>query len=248
MFLGLIDGDGYIEIGPQKQYNISSLNKPTIRIRLVIRLHNRDKEFLIWLTKVLGVGSISNLIDVNQTRLIFSKKDLVSIIIPLIKLFDLKFLTKNRINQFALLTYILNNNIRYWNEVNFTAPKLEYSVQEILNLHFFTNWVVGFTIAEGSFFLKKSGGAFYQIKQKSIENYNIIKAIGILIANKEINVKPDSADCYQLSLSSKADIQEVINFFSAKETQLYGYKSIQYKEWLINLKLLNRYKDIIIPI
>jgi hypothetical protein len=73
-FIGLVDGDGYIEIGPQKQYNKSSISKPksTVRARLVIRLHTRDTALLIYLTKVLGVGSISSLKSVNQTRLIFA--------------------------------------------------------------------------------------------------------------------------------------------------------------------------------
>ncbi len=75
-FMGLVDGDGYIEIGPQKQYNKSSLApKSNIRARLVIRLHNKDKNLLVNLTKVLGVGSISNLDSISQTRLIFYKKD-----------------------------------------------------------------------------------------------------------------------------------------------------------------------------
>ena len=112
MFMGLVDGDGYIEIGPQKQYN-NSITKPksTMRARLVIRLHTRDTTLLIYLTKVLGIGSISELKSKNQTRLIFSKKDLSTVIIPLIKKYDLYFLTKNRSNQFALLNYILDNNI-----------------------------------------------------------------------------------------------------------------------------------------
>jgi hypothetical protein len=84
-FMGPCLVDGYIEIGPQKQYNKSSLApKSTVRARLVIRLHNKDKDLLVNLTKVLGVGSISNLDSISQTRLIFSKKDLVNVIVPLI--------------------------------------------------------------------------------------------------------------------------------------------------------------------
>ena len=55
MFKGLVDGDGYIERGPQKQYNKSSIiPRSTIRARLVLRLHSRDIEFITYLTKVLG--------------------------------------------------------------------------------------------------------------------------------------------------------------------------------------------------
>jgi hypothetical protein len=115
MFMGLVDGDGYIEIGPQKQYQkvTKILARSTIRARLVIRLHNKDKELLEFISNVLKTGSISKLYTVNQTRLIFSKKDLVNIIIPLIKLYKLQFLTYNRIQQYNILNYIIDYNIMH---------------------------------------------------------------------------------------------------------------------------------------
>lgn len=247
MFMGLVDGDGYIEIGPQKQYNSLNNAKSTIRARLVIRLHERDMPLLKYLTEVLGVGSISNLVSKNQTRLIFSKKDLIRVIIPLIKKYELKFLTSNRFCQYDLLNYIIDNNIIHWENVKYTPTMPSYSVQHLLNLSFFVNWVVGFTIAEGSFGMKNNGSAFFQIKQKGTENYNILKAISLLIVNKELNVKPDSVNCYQLSLISQNDIQKVVIFFSNPSTYLYGYKLIQYNEWLELLKRSNRYKNTIIP-
>jgi hypothetical protein len=42
IFIGVLDGDGYIEIGPQKQFN----SKSTIRSRIVLRLEKKDKEIL----------------------------------------------------------------------------------------------------------------------------------------------------------------------------------------------------------
>lgn len=246
-FIGLVDGDGYIEIGPQKQYNKSNklLVKSTIRARLVIRLHNRDSALLTNFSTVLGVGSISSLVSVNQTRLIFSKKDLSTVILPLMKLYDLQFLTFNRIKQFALLNYILDNNIVHWGNVKFTSTVLNLSEEDILNLHFFTDWLIGFTVAEGSFGIKKNGSAFYSIKQKGIENYNVIKAICKIITGKEARpIKADIADCFQLTLSSKLDVQKVIDFFSSPKNSLFGYKLLQYNLWLDALKTSKRYKEI----
>lgn len=247
MFMGLVDGDGYIEIGPQKQYNkTSNVPKSTIRARLVIRLHTRDTAFLTYLTKVLGVGSISSLKSVNQTRLIFTKKDLSTIIIPLIKSYNLHFLTFNRVKQYALLSYIIDNNIVHWEDVKFTMTVSEHSVESLLKLDFLAGWVVGFTIAEGSFGIKSNGSAFYSIKQKGFDNYNIIKAICLLVAEREAKpIKADSSDCYQLTLSSKLDVQKVVNFFSSHS--LHGHKLVQYKLWLDGLKTSNRYKDVKIP-
>lgn len=232
MFMGIVDGDGYIEIGPQKQYNSSGIAKSTIRARLVIRLHSRDSSLLTYLADVLGVGSISSLDSVNQTRLILSKKDLTAVIIPLIQKYGLQFLTANRRSQFSLLNYIIDNNIVHWDNVNFTHSSLDFSVQELLNFSFFANWLVGFTVAEGSFGVKGKGEAFFQIKQKGIENYGfaIIKAICVFIADREPNIKADYTNSYQLTLSSKADVQKVVNFFSAIDTNLCGYKLTQYNE------------------
>lgn len=98
--------------------------------------------------------------------------------------------------------------------------------------------MAGFTIAECSSGLKAIGSVFCQIKQKGIENYNIIKAKCVLIANREPNIKVDSSNCYQLIFNSKTDpltsyAQKVVNFFSASDTILYAvscYKLIQYNE------------------
>jgi len=119
---------------------------------------------------------------------------------------------------------------------------------DLVNLDFFADWVVGFTIAEGSFGLKANGSAFYQIKQKGIENYfiEVIKAICFIIAGREAYpIKADSANTYQLTLASKADVQKVVYFFSSSYNYpLLGYKLKQYDLWLIALKGSNRYKDI----
>lgn len=102
--------------------------------------------------------------------------------------------------------------------------------------------------------IKGKGSAFYPIKQKGIDNYPIIKAIGLLITGREVNeTKPDFADCYQLTLSSKSDVQKVISFFSSRPSplgqgeihSLYSYKLNQYTLWLTALKNSSRYSKII---
>ena len=47
------------------------------------------------------------------------------------------------------------------------------------------------------------------------ENYVLIKAICLTIAGREEKaIKPDVADCYQLTLSSKLDVQKVVDFLA----------------------------------
>jgi hypothetical protein len=113
MFMGFFDGDGYFDIGEQKQYNKGNTQpKSTIRMRLATNVHIRDLPLLEYFSKVLGVGNISYMsTHSNQVRIIFSKRDLVKVILPLIKEYKLKFLTSHRVRQFLLLNYILDNNI-----------------------------------------------------------------------------------------------------------------------------------------
>ena len=53
---------------------------------------------------------------------------------------------------------------------------------------------------------------------------------------------------FQLSVSSKKDIQTVINFFSFSGLHpLTGLKYIQYINWLNKLKISTRYKNLNFP-
>jgi hypothetical protein len=121
-----------------------------------------------------------------------------------------------------------------------------YSLNYLINLDFFADWVIGFTIAEGSFGFKSSGSAFYQIKQKGSENYVLIKAICFIICGREARaIKADTTDSYQLTLSSKLDVQKVVDFFSsALNYPLSGYKLKQYNVWLVGLKQSVRYQSL----
>jgi len=254
LFIGFMDGDGYFDIGEQKQYNKKNkkLVNSTIRIRLASNVHERDLPLFQYFNKKLGVGKISKMSgDRKQVRIIFSKKDLVNIIIPLMKKYNISFLTSQRIKQFAKVNYILSNSIIQWKDVNFINIKEDHNKSwiDLLKLDYFPSWLVGFTIAEGSFGFKASGSAFYNLKQKGEENLNLLKAASFIITGKKNYLfNPDSLGNYQLSLVSKFDIQKVVDFFSFYNYLLLGYKLKQYNIWLINIKKSNRYKSTIIPI
>jgi len=115
LFLGFIDGDGYIDIGEQKQYNkkTKELSNSTIRIAMGIGLDARDLSVLNYFTNILGVGKIRPIPNTNKYRLLFSKLDLISVIIPLINKYNLKFIVYNRIMQYNLMKYIIDNNIKH---------------------------------------------------------------------------------------------------------------------------------------
>ena len=118
-------------------------------------------------------------------------------------------------------------------------------LQVILNYLFFTNWLVGFTNAEGSFLIKKNNDGCFQLKQRI--HLELFEAFKLLFDSKK-NTYIEKDKYIQLSLSSKTDIQKVINFFSfSGHHPLIGQKSIQYFKWLTNLQNSYRYKNLNFP-
>ena len=103
-FVGILDGDGYFDIGAQKQYNKNPNNTPkaTIRIRLGINLQFKDKSLLEFLVSKLGVGKIDYSKSKNQYRLILYKKDILNVIYPYLIKNNIEFLSYNRSKQFFL--------------------------------------------------------------------------------------------------------------------------------------------------
>lgn len=143
MFMGFMDGDGYFDIGEQKQYNKNkTLARSTIRIRLACNINVRYLTLLEYFVRTLGVGKIdySMMAKREQVRVIFSKKDLFTVIIPLIKKYELIFLTSQRAKQFSQVNYILENSIIHWDEFNFKEPVfVAKSVQDLVKLDYYAN-------------------------------------------------------------------------------------------------------------
>ena len=240
ILIGFLDGDGYFDIGPQKQYNKSPNNKPksTIRIRLGTNLQIKEKELLELIIKKLGVGKIDYSKSKNQYRLIFDKKDILKVIYPYLKCNNIEFLVYNR-KQYFLFKYILENNIKHWEELNleeinnlFIKSNKKFEFIDIVNLPYFYNWLVGFTAAFGSFHIKARGTAYFSIVQSGIENYHLIKAIHYFFKGPESfnhQIKPENFEVYRISFSSKKDLNLIINFFDTNN--LLGLKKLQYDSW-----------------
>lgn len=256
LFMGFFDGDGYFDIGEQKQYSKAKIMltpaSSTIRIRLASNVHSRDLPLLEYFREVLGVGIISKMSKRNQVRIIFSKKDIIDVILPLIRLYGLRFFTVQRAKQFSLLIYILENDIKHWQNVklkDFLFVPIVY--QDLLSLDFFDSWIIGFTIAEGCFISKTKGDFCYQIKQSGKENCYLLKAIYLRITGREIKSLKPVDNSYQISLSSVLDIKKVVCFFTCKDIlnnnlihPLCGYKLEQYNIWIFELKKSKRYSKV----
>lgn len=241
--VGLIDGDGYIQI--------SKTSKGFITMKLVISLHLEDLSTLEYIHSVLKLGKINIYKDLRSPtcKLVINKTDLQEVLFPLLIYNNIFFLTDTRVDQFNLAMYILKNDIKLYNEIHninniptiFEIPKnpFDYTL-----LHFFRNWIVGFTCSEGSFFIKSNNEGCFQLKQRI--HYNLFEAFKLIF---DTNRKIDITNNYnQFGVSSKSDIQKVINYFSFSGLHpLIGLKYIQYVNWLNNLRESSRYSNLNYP-
>lgn len=241
MVVGLIDGDGYIHIG--------NSGKDWIKLNLVISMHERDLSLLTHIQNILKLGTITEYPKLNICKLIIYRTDLQEIFFPLLIKKNIFFLTKTRNEQYYKALYILQNNISKFSEINYNENKNNTHVNllphEYINLHFFRNWLIGFIMAEGSFYIKKNKDACFSLKQRThLELFESFK----LLFNTNNKLYIEKNKYIQYVVSSKKNIQSIINFISFEGNYpLQGYKLIQYINWIEELKKSIRYSDLKLP-
>jgi LAGLIDADG endonuclease len=241
---GLIDGNGYIQI--------TRTTKGFITIKLVIGIHLDDISTLEYILSVLKIGKITIYRDHKSPicKLIINRTDLQEVLFPLFLHHGLFFLTETRRTQFDLAFFIFKNDIKRYDHITSkieipTLFELPKTASAYLNLAFFKNWVVGFTLAEGSFFVKINNDGCFQLKQRV--HVLLFEAFKLLFNTKR-KICTEKSLFSQFSVSSKTDIQTVINFFSFSGLHpLIGLKGIQYLKWLNHLRKSSRYTNLNFP-
>ena len=244
LLVGFIDGDGYICITKTK--------KKYIKLCLVISLDIKDISILEYIKTTLNIGKINTypkLGEKTTCKLVVHKTELQNVLFPLLIHYNIFFLTDIRRLQYNKALYILQNDIKYYSEIPNDITSYYANIDKtdvILNLKFFSDWIVGFTMAEGSFIKKNNNDMCFQLSQR-IELI-LFEAIKLKFGTKKkINIDNNQIYC-RLSLSSKKDIQCVINFFSfSGNHSLIGLKLISYEKWLKELQQSYRYKNLIFP-
>lgn len=100
-------------------------------------------------------------------------------------------------------------------------------------------------MAEGSFFVKKNNDGCFQLKQRL--HVMLFEAFKLVFdTNRKIDTEKGLYN--QFAVSSKADIQTVLNFFSFSGFHpLIGLKGIQYLKWLNLLRNSSRYSNLNFP-
>nr|QJQ35281.1 LAGLIDADG endonuclease [Fusarium ficicrescens] len=247
--VGLIDGDGYIQI--------TKTTKGFITMKLVISLHIEDISTLEYIHSTLKLGSVNVYKDLRSPscKLVINRTELQEVLFPLLIHNNIFFLTETRINQFNLAMHILKNDIKMFDQIPSRDNiedvfKLPESAKDYTLLYFFKNWIVGFTCSEGSFFIKSNNEGCFQLKQRI--HTNLFEAFKLVFNTRR---KIDTSfslrshnNFNQFGVSSKSDIQTVIYFFSFEGLHpLIGLKYIQYIKWLSNLQNSMRYSKLHYP-
>lgn len=241
--VGFIDGDGYIQI--------TKTTRGYIAIKLVISIHLKDISTLEYIRSILNIGKITIYKDNRSPtcKLVINKTDLQEVLFPLLLHHNIFFLTETRNNQFNTAMVILEKDIKMFNNIpNIDKiPKWFYleNAVDYAKLSFFKNWIVGFTMAEGSFFIKSNNDGCFQLKQRI--HTNLFESFK-LVFNTKRKIDIENNMYNQFSVCSKEDVQTVINFFSFSGLHpLIGLKGISYLKWLNDLKSSNRYGNLNYP-
>lgn len=241
IFVGFVDGDGYIKINKTARGNIS--------LELVISVDMRDKSTLEYFYSILEVGRLYTY--KTTVKYIIGKVDLQEVLFPLMAEHKVFFLTDTRRFQYSMALYILYNNVVKFEEISCvpahlaTIPALPTNAKDYVSLPFFTNWFVGFVIAEGSFYKKSSGEFFFSVRQRT---HHILFIAFSVIFDTSRKIDISSIGYSQFTVSSVKDLGKVISFFSFSNVHpLVGYKKSQYIEWVNEIRNTYRFRKVKLP-
>ena len=121
IFVGFIDGDGYLSITKSK--------KGFLTIKFVISLHRNDLSTLEYFQSILKLGKIYIYEKTNTCVLVINRTDLQKYIFPLLMYHKIFFLTENRTKQFNKILYIFKNNLLYYKDIPNNIPN-EISIKD----------------------------------------------------------------------------------------------------------------------
>lgn len=236
---GLVDGDGYIAC--------LSTTKGFISIQLVIKLTIADAPMLYQLQAALGLGRVVTYPKHGTATLIFSRVELQEVLFPLLMYHGIVFLTDTRRAQYDMAVFIMLSGLTRYNDLPSQAPvvsALPSTAEGYLAFPWFSDWVVGFTTAEGSFFVKDDGEVGFSLTQRP--HAVLFEALKLLFkTNRTVGITDGSM---KLSVGSVVDVQTVVSFFSfSGHHPLMGLKAASYRQWLDYLRVTPRFKSVKLP-
>jgi len=123
-----------------------------------------------FIQSVLKVGRINTYPAINTVKYTISRTDLQEVVFPLLAHHGLFFLTNVVEHILIEQCSFVQNNINLFSQLPTEIPtrnSLPTTPLGYTQLPFFLNWIVGFTIAEGSFFCKTNQDICFSLRQRT---------------------------------------------------------------------------------
>jgi hypothetical protein len=238
--VGFTDGDGSFFIGPNK-------NSWTLTYKLGQSTYNL--RVLHFIKNQLGKGSIYVEKDGKNSH--FRIRDLETINKLIIPIFDkyplltskhfnfLKFKKASKILSDSTLTkeeknLLINKLLNETIPNDYVSPAFEIVKGKSLNFEFANkimskSWLIGFTEAEGSFYLVKKD------KDRIVHAFEITQKLDkiILICIKfllhiKTNVQDKKSNYFSISTTNSRAIENIIDYY---KNTMKGMKSVEYRIW-----------------
>lgn len=213
----------------------------------------RDVQLIYKIKDLLGIGVVhfrkSNCRPETVLLRVRDKSHLFNYIFPI---FDKYPFISNKQYDYIRFKQALLSGIIYSEQLPkyIRGEKPINCVEAILNLNYFSAWLVGFIEGESCFSVYKpsidnSLVASFEVSQTDAE-------ILILAINKylslNMNVKPDKTNNFKLKVSSVRGVENVLKFMQNAPVKLLGHKKLQYILWIKALRTIPRYtKKLAIP-
>lgn len=203
----------------------------------VLRLHDRDISILQKIQKHLNCGNI-RITQNNMAEYVISNK--IDLFYKLLPIFIKYPLLTRKLYQFEYWKSILEKRINKekFNRVKLQDPyKLtennENTIEEIIKLSYFQNWLIGFIQGDGSFYKRKDGSRIipeFNIAQKY--DKIILEAIRLQLGIKSKILVRKCGTIYVLQTKSKESIKTIYNFINNSEVKLMSYHLEKFNCWL----------------
>jgi len=222
--VGLIEGDGYFSITKNGKY---------IKYELGIELSIRDAQLIFKIKKILGLGKISLREREGGIKMIClrirNKSHLIKNIIPIFDKFPL--ISKKQYDYLRFREAILKNIIYFEDLPLYKRPNNDLnSIENILNLPYFSAWLIGFIEAEGCFSIYKPISSSSKIASFEISQTN--EELILLAIKKYLSLTPNiilgENNNYRIKISSVRSIENIIKFVINAPVKLLGFKKLQF--------------------